>query len=42
MEVEVEHRNHETELLTLARLHSVCTLDPSFLLPPAAPPPSCS
>ncbi|CAD6241618.1 unnamed protein product [Miscanthus lutarioriparius] len=41
MEREVERRNREAELLALARLHPVSTLDPSsFLLSsPAAPPP---
>ncbi|KAL5208189.1 hypothetical protein ABZP36_032624 [Zizania latifolia] len=41
MEREVERRNREAELLALARLHPVSTLDPSsFLLSsPTAPPP---
>ncbi|TKW42361.1 hypothetical protein SEVIR_1G379000v4 [Setaria viridis] len=41
MEREVERRNREAELLALARLHPVSTLDPSsFLLSsPATPPP---
>ncbi|KAL5211571.1 hypothetical protein ABZP36_022418 [Zizania latifolia] len=41
MELEVERRNREAELLALARLHPVSTLDPSsFLLSsPTAPPP---
>ncbi|WVZ73089.1 hypothetical protein U9M48_021437 [Paspalum notatum var. saurae] len=41
MEREVERRNREAELLALARLHPVSTLDPSsFLLStPASPPP---
>ncbi|XP_062221459.1 uncharacterized protein LOC133920879 isoform X2 [Phragmites australis] len=41
MEREVERRNRETELLALARLHPVSTLDPSsFLLTsPTTPPP---
>jgi hypothetical protein len=47
MEREVERRSREAELLALARLHPVSTLDPSsFLLsspptaPPQAPPPA--
>jgi hypothetical protein len=40
MEREVERRNREAELLTLARLHPVSTLDPSsFLLSSTAAPP---
>ncbi|KAK3159520.1 hypothetical protein QOZ80_2AG0151100 [Eleusine coracana subsp. coracana] len=41
MEREVERRNREAELLAIARLHPVSTLDPSaFLLSsPTAPPP---
>ncbi|KAG8072971.1 hypothetical protein GUJ93_ZPchr0006g44650 [Zizania palustris] len=41
MELEVDRRNREAELLALARLHPVSTLDPSsFLLSsPTAPPP---
>ena len=39
MEREVERRNREAELLTLARLHLVSTLDPSsFLLSSTAAP----
>jgi len=43
MEREVERRNREAELLALARLHPVSTLDPSCILlsPPAVPPPPC-
>jgi hypothetical protein len=40
MEREVERRNREAELLTLARLHPVSTLDPSsFLLSSTVVPP---
>jgi hypothetical protein len=40
MEREVECRNREAELLALARLHPVSTLDPSsFLLSSTAAPP---
>jgi hypothetical protein len=41
MEREVERRNRQAELLAVARLHPVSTLDPSSFLPsPTVPPPS--